>query len=118
MENERELTGEELERKQGAKEKYREWVLLEETSWRQKSRFGLRRVAKIHVFPSLANAHQRRNHIAKLNRALLAKWSWRFAVESGALWNDLIMAKYGEQEGGWCSGEVRDGFGVGVWKAV
>ena len=33
-----------------------------------------------------------------------------------ALWNDVIKAKYGEEEGGWCSREVREGFRVGMWK--
>ncbi|KAL4352748.1 hypothetical protein GQ457_06G007230 [Hibiscus cannabinus] len=28
------------------------------------------------------------------NRALLAKWGWRFATEHGALWRKLIQAKY------------------------
>ena len=42
-----------------------------------------------------------------LNKALLSKWSWRFAVEKAALWNDVIIAKYSEQEGGWCSCKVR-----------
>ena len=26
--------------------------------------------------------------------------------------------KYGEEEGGWWSGEVRDGYGVGLWKSI
>ena len=25
---------------------------------------------------------------------------WHFAIERGVLWNDVIRAKYGEQEGG------------------
>ena len=35
-----------------------------------------------------------------LSKALLSKWSWCFAVERGALWNNVIRGKYGEVEGG------------------
>ena len=41
--------------------------------------------------------------MARLNKALLSKWSWRFANERQALWNDVIKGKYGDQERGWCS---------------
>ena len=50
-----------------------------------------------------------------LNKTLLSKWCWRFAAEKRTLWNDVIMAKYGEEEGGWCSCEVREG---GIWGRV
>ena len=33
-------------------------------------------------------------------------------LERGALWNELISGKYGEQEGGWST------FGMRVWKAI
>lgn len=29
------------------------------------------------------------------NRALLAKWVWRYAIEQGALWRSVIKEKYG-----------------------
>lgn len=29
------------------------------------------------------------------NKALLAKWSWRFAVEKDTMWRKVILAKYG-----------------------
>ncbi|RVW66702.1 Origin of replication complex subunit 2 [Vitis vinifera] len=53
-----------------------------------------------------------------LNKALLCKWSWRFAVEREALWRQVISAKYGEEEGGWRSCVVRGSYGVGLWKAI
>ena len=53
-----------------------------------------------------------------LNKALLFKWSWRFAIERGAFWNDVTRAKYGEEEGGWCSCKVREVHGLGLWKAI
>ena len=56
--------------------------------------------------------------LALLNKALLCKWSWRFAVEREALWRQVICAKYGKEEGGWRSRVVRDNFGVGLWKAI
>ena len=52
-----------------------------------------------------------------LNRALLCKWSWRFAVERKSFWKLIISRKYGE-EGGWISREVREGYGVGLWKEI
>ena len=56
--------------------------------------------------------------MALLNKALLCKWSWRFAVEREALWRQVICAKYGEEERGWRSHVVRGSFGVGLWKAI
>ncbi|RVW55855.1 Transmembrane emp24 domain-containing protein p24beta3 [Vitis vinifera] len=57
-------------------------------------------------------------NLALLNKALLCKWSWRFAVEREALWRQVICAKYGEEEGGWRSRVVRGSFGVDLWKAI
>ncbi|RVW98661.1 putative ribonuclease H protein [Vitis vinifera] len=37
-------------------------------------------------------------NLALLNKALLCKWSWRFAMESEALWRQVICIKYGEEE--------------------
>ena len=53
-----------------------------------------------------------------LNKALLCKWSWRFVIERGAFWNQVIRGKDGEEQGGWCTKEVRNGHGVGWWKAI
>ena len=30
----------------------------------------------------------------------------------------MIKGKFGEEQGGWCSKEVRGGFSVGLWKAI
>ncbi|KAJ9682243.1 hypothetical protein PVL29_018228 [Vitis rotundifolia] len=38
-----------------------------------------------------------------LNKALLAKWNWRFTNERESLCNQVIRGKYGEVRGGWCS---------------
>ena len=56
--------------------------------------------------------------LAILNKTLLRKWSWRYANEKGALWNEVIRVKYGEVEGGWATCEVRVGNGVGLWKVI
>ncbi|RVW39045.1 putative ribonuclease H protein [Vitis vinifera] len=53
-----------------------------------------------------------------LNRALLCKWSWRFAAKRESFWKLVISSKYGEEEGGWISCEVREGYGVGLWKEI
>ena len=56
--------------------------------------------------------------ISTLNKALLCKWSWLFANKKGALWNQVIRGIYGEEQGRWCSRDVREGYGVGLWKAI
>ena len=53
-----------------------------------------------------------------LNKALLGKWIWRFAIEGEPLWKQVIIGKYGVEDGGWCSRGVREGYGVGVWKTI
>ncbi|RVW27875.1 K(+) efflux antiporter 2, chloroplastic [Vitis vinifera] len=55
---------------------------------------------------------------ALMNKALLGKWNWRFAIESEALWKQAISHKYGVEEGGWCTRAVSGRHGVGLWKAI
>ncbi|RVW28390.1 hypothetical protein CK203_109068 [Vitis vinifera] len=55
---------------------------------------------------------------ATLIQVLLSKWNWRFANEREALWNQVIRGKYGEDRGGWCTREVREAHGVGLWKGI
>ena len=50
----------------------------------------------------------------KLNKALLGKWNWRFANERNSLWREATNNKFGEMQGGWCLGESRDNFGIGL----
>jgi hypothetical protein len=52
------------------------------------------------------------------NKALLGKWLWRYAMESGALWRQVVDSKYGSQWGGWCSNRVSEPHGVGLWKYI
>ena len=59
-----------------------------------------------------------RENLSTFNRALLCKWIWRFMIERDALWNQKRRAKYGVEQGGWCTKFVRAGFEVGVWKAM
>ena len=56
--------------------------------------------------------------LSTLNRALLCKWNWRFVNERETLWRNVISRKYGEEEGGWYTREVRQGIGVGLWKEI
>ncbi|RVW53516.1 LINE-1 reverse transcriptase-like [Vitis vinifera] len=51
--------------------------------------------------------------IATLNRALLGKWTWRFACERDNLWKQVISTKYG-----WRAKKVSGAVGVGVWKEI
>ena len=57
-------------------------------------------------------------NLSNLNRALLGKWSWRFTKERGTLWKQVIIRKYGVEEGGWYTREVREGYGVRFWKEI
>ena len=57
-------------------------------------------------------------NLTLLNKALLCKWSWCFAMEGEAFWKQVICGKYGEEEGRWRSCEVRERFRVGLWKAI
>ena len=56
--------------------------------------------------------------MGSLNKALLGKWIWRFAVEKEVLWKKVIGVKHGLEDGGWKSKEARGPFGVGVWKEI
>ena len=53
-----------------------------------------------------------------LNRALLGKWAWRFAVEDNSIWRSCINTKYGSQNGGWFTPYSRGSYGVGLWKSI
>ncbi|RVW54128.1 putative ribonuclease H protein [Vitis vinifera] len=56
--------------------------------------------------------------IESLNKALLGKWVWRFAVEKDNLWRVMIGVKYGQEEFGWKTKEGRGAYGVGAWKEI
>ena len=43
---------------------------------------------------------------------------WRFANERDSLWRKVICSKFGEDYGGWSSGDIKGGFGVGLWKKI
>lgn len=51
------------------------------------------------------------------NRAMLAKWFWRFGMERDSLWRRVVVARYGEISP-WESKEVRFRHGCGVWKSI
>ncbi|KAL6318662.1 hypothetical protein AAG906_001135 [Vitis piasezkii] len=34
------------------------------------------------------------------------------------LWKRVIVGKYGYEERGWCTKEVKEGYGVGIWKTI
>ncbi|RVW79607.1 hypothetical protein CK203_049974 [Vitis vinifera] len=40
----------------------------------------------------------------KVNKALLGKWSWRYALEHNSLWRKIIQGKYGDMK--WGKGET------------
>ena len=43
---------------------------------------------------------------------------WHFANERDSLWRNVILWKFGEERGGWCSAESRDAYGSRVWKEI
>ena len=43
---------------------------------------------------------------------------WRFANDRNSLWRETIKRKFGEMQGGWCSGESRTNFGTSLWKEI
>ena len=47
-------------------------------------------------------------NLSRLNKALLGKWCWRFVSEQDSLWKQVIVRKFGEEDGGWCSGDSRE----------
>ena len=56
--------------------------------------------------------------LATLNKTLLGKWTWHFANEREAFWNQVTRRKYKEDQGRWFSREVKGRHGVGLWKAI
>ncbi|RVW90073.1 LINE-1 reverse transcriptase-like [Vitis vinifera] len=53
-----------------------------------------------------------------LNKALLGKWVWRFAIDRDVLWKQVIIAKYGQEGHGWRAKKAYGTIGVGVWKEI
>ncbi|RVX18958.1 Transposon TX1 uncharacterized 149 kDa protein [Vitis vinifera] len=53
-----------------------------------------------------------------LNKALLGKWIWRFAIEEDFFWRKVVGVKYGRLGFGWRTKEARGTFGVGVWRDI
>ncbi|RVX03382.1 hypothetical protein CK203_019920 [Vitis vinifera] len=62
------LTLEEVEARREAREEYKKWVLLEEVTWRQKSRevWLKERDRNTSFFHMMANAHRRRNNMERI----------------------------------------------------
>ena len=55
---------------------------------------------------------------SKLNKALLSKWSWRFANDINELWRKVICCKFGESIGGWHTRDVKGSYGTSLWKEI
>ena len=54
----------------------------------------------------------------KMNKALLCKWSWRFANERNPLWRKVICSKFGKTNGGWHTCDLRGGHEISLWKEI
>ena len=57
-------------------------------------------------------------NLSILNRALLCKWSWRFAVERESFWKLVISRKFGKEGGGWSSRELGRAMGWGFGRKL
>ena len=55
---------------------------------------------------------------SNMNKALLSKWSWRFANNRDSLWRRAIRCKFGESSGGWHTCDIRGGYGTSLWKEI
>ena len=53
-----------------------------------------------------------------MNKALLSKWSWRFANYRKSLWRRVIQCKFGESSGGWHTRDLREGYDTSLWKEI
>ena len=56
--------------------------------------------------------------LSTMNRALLRKWLWRFAMEEDSPWNIIIRLKYDTKVGGWFTKNPRGSGGVGLWRDI
>jgi hypothetical protein len=56
--------------------------------------------------------------LQRFNKALLGKWLWRYGTDRAALWRQVVAAKYGSSWGDWCSKEVKEPYGVSLWKSI
>ena len=56
--------------------------------------------------------------LSKMNQALLCKWCWRFANERDPLCILVISTKFGEEDGGWNTSDIKGGYGIGLWKDI
>ncbi|RVX21581.1 putative ribonuclease H protein [Vitis vinifera] len=48
-----------------------------------------------------------------LNKFLLGKWIWRFACDKDALWKQVLLVKYGQEDFSWRTKKVVGAFGGG-----
>jgi len=53
-----------------------------------------------------------------LNKALKAKWLWRFAKEDNIFRKNLVKMKYDVDKLGWWSKKSPTSHGVGCWKSI
>ena len=57
-------------------------------------------------------------HLKDFNHALLGKWLWTFPLERESFWRKVIVGKFGKEEEGWTIREVRESYGMGLWKDI
>ncbi|KAL6332404.1 hypothetical protein AAG906_004980 [Vitis piasezkii] len=111
QEKSRELSMEEVEARKEAKEDFKKWVLMEEVSWRQKSReIWLRGDRNEGYFHRMANAHKRRNWL----REIKINGMWYVARLEEPFSEEEISSALFELNGDKASGP--DGFTIAFWQ--
>ena len=56
--------------------------------------------------------------LCDINKALKAKWLWRFAEEDNTLWENMVNVNYDVDRLGWWSRKSSHAYGVGCWKSI
>ncbi|CAL1376876.1 unnamed protein product [Linum trigynum] len=52
------------------------------------------------------------------NKALLIKWLWRYIIEVGSWWRELIASKYQHKHSIWITQTLKYGFGSSPWAGI
>ncbi|CAL2269954.1 unnamed protein product [Prunus armeniaca] len=57
-------------------------------------------------------------NLSERNKALLAKWLWRYPRETSLFWHKMIRSKYGEATNGWDANLLVRGSSCSPWKDI
>lgn len=78
---------------------------------------GLHLVSWERVCTPKAKGGARLRQLKSMNKALLCKWLWRFGIEMGSLWRQVVATKFGNDDG-WDFVMPNGLFGRSPWRAI